>query len=135
MTKNQFLLELNNKCISLDHISRRKLDYKYYEYLLFQILIKYPHYEEFKVLGLPNNLEIKFFPEKDKDYNINSRTHVTLNYQLYKLFECGYFSSESRLVESTLEVIRCYQSSVATIKQLDTKLRNIRIDFIKYNII
>lgn len=134
MTKKQFLLKLNNAYLNIDHISSRKLDYKYYEYLLFQILIKYK-YEEFKVLGLPDNLEIKIFPVKGQDYNINSRTHVTLNYQLYKLYECGYYGSEKILVENTLDIIRSYKNKSATIKQLDRKLRKIRTDFIKYNIL
>ena len=134
MTKKQFLLKLNNAYLNIDHISSRKLDYKYYEYLLFQILIKYK-YEEFKVLGLPDNLEIKIFPVKGQDYNINSRTHVTLNYQLYKLYECGYYGSEKILVENTLDIIRSYKNKSATIKQLDTQLRKIRTNFIRYNII
>lgn len=129
MNKKEFLIKIKNSCTSIDHLTQRKLDYKYYEYLLFMILKKY-EYDEFKVLGLPKDLNINFFSSKD-GYSINKRTHVTLNYQLYKLYECGYFKNEDELVEATLKAISHYNTGIATIKELDTRLRNIRMEYIK----
>lgn len=129
MTKKEFIIQLKKACTNLNHVSKRKLDYKYHEYLLFKILIKH-HHEVFKVLGLPNNLNISFFSDKNA-YNINARTHVTLNYQLYKLYECGYYSSEKQLVEATLKVITDYTTGRFTIKELDDKLRKQRLEYVK----
>lgn len=129
MNKKEFIVKVKNSCASIDHLTQRKLDYKYYEYLLFMILMKY-EYDEFKVLGLPDNLNITFFSGKD-GYNINKRTHVTLNYQLYKLYECGYFKNENELVEATLKAVSDYTMGVATIKELDNSLRKIRMGYLK----
>lgn len=128
MTKTQFINKLKSNYVNLDHVSSRVLDYKYYEYLLFQILIKYPH-EDFKLLGLPDDLEIKICPS-ESDYHFRKRTHVTLNYQLYKLYDCRYFKNETELVEATLKVVSYYKNKIATIKQLDNALRKIRITFL-----
>lgn len=129
MTKKEFIMKLKKSCSGIDHVSKRKLDYKYHEYLLFKILIKY-EYEAFKILGLPNNLDIHFFSDKNS-YNIHARTHVTVNYQLYKLFECGYYQSERQLVEATLMVITSYTKGETTIKLLEKKLRKLRLEFIE----
>ena len=128
MTKKEFISELKKACVNLDHISNRKLDYKFHEYLLFKILSKYD-YEEFEMLGLPvGNLDINFFSNRD-DYSVYSRTHVTLNYEIYKLFECGYYEDETELVEATLKIIRDYQNG-STIKELSNQLRETRMKFI-----
>lgn len=129
MNKKEFIVKVKNSCASIDHITQRKLDYKYYEYLLFMILKKY-RYNEFKILGLPDDLNITFFPGKD-GYSINRRTHVTLNYQLYKLYECGYFKNEKELVEATLKAVSHYNTGTATIKELDNSLRKIRMEYLK----
>lgn len=128
MTKKQFINTLKDNYVNLDHVSNRVLDYKYHEYLLFQILIKY-NYEDLRILGLPDNLEIKICPSEE-DYHFRKRTHVTLNYQLYKLYDCCYFSSETELVEATLKIISYYKNKIATIKQLDNELRKLRIKFL-----
>ena len=128
MTKKQYINTLKDNYVNLDHVSSRVLDYKYYEYLLFQILRKYKH-EDFQIIGLPDNLEIKICPS-ESDYHFRKRTHVTLNYQLYKLYDCCYFKSESELVEATLKIISYYKNRIATIKQLDNELRKLRIEFL-----
>ena len=129
MTKKEFTTLLKKSCVNLDHISKRKIDYKFYEYLLFKILIKYDN-EAFRLLGLPKDLNINFFSSKES-YNIHARTHVTLNYQLYKLYECGYYSSERQLVEATLKLIADYSAGIVTIKELDNKLRKQRLEYLK----
>lgn len=129
MTKKEFIMQLKKACTNLDHVSKRKLDYKYHEYLLFKILIRYD-YDVFKVLGLPKSLTINFFSDKEA-YNINARTHVTVNYQLYKLYECGYYQSERQLVEATLKVITDYTTGKASIKELDDRLRKQRLEYLK----
>lgn len=129
MTKIEFINRIKNACVSTKHLSARKLDYKYNEYLLFKILIKY-EYEEFKVLGLPEDLNINFFPGEN-GYDINMTTHVTLNYQLYKLYECRYFNSEIELVEATLKAVSRYNSGTATIKELSMELSEIRKKYLK----
>lgn len=128
MTKIQFINKLKINYVNLDHVSNRVLDYKFYEYLLFQILIKYPH-EDFKILGLPEDLEIKISPDVS-DYHFRKRTHVTLNYQLYKLFECSYYKSEAELVEATLKIVSRYKNRTATIKQLSKELSTLRNNYI-----
>lgn len=129
MTKKEFIMLLKKSCVNLDHISKRKIDYKFYEYLLFKILIKYDN-EAFRLLGMPRDLNINFFSDKEA-YNIHARTHVTLNYQLYKLYECGYYSSERQLVEATLRLITDYSTGIVTIKELDNKLRKQRLEYLK----
>lgn len=129
MTKKQFIIELNNSCVNIKNISKRKIDYKYHEYLLFKILIKY-NYKDFEVLGLPDDLNFKVFPGRN-DYDVYKRTHVTLNYQLYKLYECGYYASEKELVENTLKAVRSYKRGIATIKDLERSLRKVRMEFVK----
>lgn len=129
MNKKEFIIKVKNSCVSIDHLTQRKLDYKYYEYLLFMILNKYEN-DDFKILGLPDDLNINFFSSKE-GYSINKRTHVTLNYQLYKLYECGYFKDEDELVEATSKAIRHYNTGLATIKELDNGLRKIRMKYIK----
>lgn len=129
MTKKEFIMLLKKSCVNLDHISKRKIDYKFYEYLLFKILIKYDN-EAFRLLGLPRDLNINFFSGKES-YNIHARTHVTLNYQLYKLYECGYYSSERQLVEATLKLITDYSAGIVTIKELDNRLRKQRLEYLK----
>lgn len=129
MTKKEFVLELKRACVNLDYISNRKLDYKFYEYKLFLILDKIVHREQFEVLGLPaGKLSINLFSDKE-DYSIHSRTHVTLNYEIYKLFECGYYADEEELVEATLEIVRSYRHGY-NIKELSNQLRKIRMKFI-----
>lgn len=128
MTKIQFINKLKSNYVNLDHVSNRVIDYKYNEYLLFQILIKYKH-EDFKILGLPDDLQIKICPD-DSDYHFRKRTHVTLNYQLYKLYDCCYYTTEMELVEATQKVVSRYKNGTATIKQLDNELRKIRINFL-----
>lgn len=129
MTKKQFINLLKDNYVNLDYVSSRVIDYKYYEYLLFQILIKYP-YEDLKLLGLPDSLEIKICPDIN-DYHFRKRTHVTLNYQLYKLYDCCYFKTEIELVDATLKIVSYYKNKIATIKQLDNELRKLRIKFLQ----
>lgn len=129
LTKKQFIIQLQNSCVNLESISKRRIDYKYNEYLLFKILIKY-NFEDLKILGLPDNLDFKVFPS-NKDYDVLRRTHVTLNYQLYKLYECGYYTSEKELVANSLKAARSYKRGAATIKDLEKDLRKIRKEFIK----
>lgn len=129
MTKKEFIDLLRSNYVNLDHVSNRVIDYKYYEYLLFEILINY-NYEDFKLLGLPDDLEIKVCPNEG-DYHFRKRTKVTLNYQLYKLYECRYFCNERELVEATKIIVRRYKNKLSTIKELDTGLRKIRIEYLK----
>lgn len=128
MTKKQFVNQLIDNYVNLDHVSKRKLDYKYHEYLLFQILLKHYH-DDFKILGLPLDLTIQILPPY-YGYHFHKITHVTLNYQLYKLYECNYYKSELELVEATLEAARRYKNKAATIKQLGKELGRIRKDYL-----
>ena len=41
ISKSTFIKKLNDSYIKIDHLSDRRLDYKYLEYRLFNILIKY----------------------------------------------------------------------------------------------
>lgn len=84
MTKKEFIKLHLKENINIDHMSYRQIDYKFYEYKLYLILSNYIY--DFSILGLPSNLTIKSNPSKE-DYNILRRSHVTLNYELYKLYE------------------------------------------------
>ena len=60
---------------------------------------------DFSILGLPSNLTIKSNPSKE-DYNILRRSHVTLNYELYKLYECGYFTNERSFIKYVIDALQ-----------------------------
>lgn len=129
MNKKQFINNHITKGIRLDHLSSRQLDYKFHEYLLYLILIKYDF--DFTVLGLPETLSIVSNPKKC-DYNIYSRTHVTLNHELYKLYDCGYFESEAKFISFIKKIIRLYNKNIS-IKILSSKIRKIRLKYQEEN--
>lgn len=129
MNKKQFINNHIIKGIRLDHLSSRQLDYKFHEYLLYLILINYDF--DFSVLGIPKTLDIVSKPTK-RDYNIYSRTHVTLNHELYKLYECGYFESESKFISFVKKTIRLYNKNIS-IKILSAKIRKIRLKYKEEN--
>lgn len=128
-TKSQFIKALRDQYIDISHFSARQLDYRYHQYKLYEILIKYNN-DEFEILGVPECLDIELFPS-GKKYNINKGSkYVTLCYELYKLYECSYFNEEE-LVTETISVLHRYKSKSATIKQLSQELRNIRKNFVE----
>lgn len=129
MNKKQFINKHIEKGIRLDHLSSRQLDYKYNEYLLYLILIKYTF--DFSVLGLPEDIYIVSNPKKH-NYNIYNRTHVTLNHELYKLYDCGYFDSESKFISFIKKIIKLYNKNIS-IKILSAKIRKIRLEYQKEN--
>lgn len=128
ISKKEFIKQLNDKCVKIDHLSKRRLDYKYLEYKLFKILENYKDNNDFSILGLPENLEIKFFPSK-YDYDISRMTHVTLNAELYRLYDCGYYS-EDEFIDYVINTIDMYQSGRETISSLVKTIRKIRLDHI-----
>ena len=81
MTKKQFRKLLLSKSIKISHFSYRQFDYKYKEYKLYMILSKY--IGDFSMLGLPYKIDIKKNPKKD-EYDIDRRSPVTLNAELYR---------------------------------------------------
>lgn len=131
MTKNIFKNLHYKNNIRLDHLSDRQLDYKFLEYKLYLILYNYPNYD-FSVLGLTKNIDIIIEPSSD-DYNIYKRTHVTLNAELYKLYDCGYFSSNESFISYVTIIIDNYVTRNVTIKSIVNVLRKTRLDFIKQN--
>lgn len=128
MTKRQFIKLHLEKNIKINHLSERQLDYKYNEYKLYLILKKYIH--DFSILGLTCNLSIVYEPEKD-DYNILRRSHVTLNHELLKLYECGYFKTEREFVKYVATTVNSYKKNKATIKELVKITRNKRLQYSK----
>lgn len=129
MNKKQFINNHITKGIRLDHLSSRQLDYKFHEYLLYLILIKYTF--DFSILGLPEDISIVSNPKKH-NYNIYNRTHVTLNYEIYKLYDCGYFESEAKFISFIKKIIRLYNKNIS-IKILSAKIRNLRLKYQKEN--
>lgn len=129
MTKNIFKNLHYKNNIRLDHLSDRQLDYKFLEYKLYLILYNYPDCD-FSVLGLTKNIDIIIEPNSD-DYNIYKRTHVTLNAELYKLYECGYFSSNESFISYVTIIIDNYITRNVTIKSLVNVIRKTRLDFTK----
>ena len=110
-------------------MSNRQLDYKYLEYNLFLILYKFEDYD-FSTLGMPIKLDIVTYPFEN-DYNIYTRTHVTLNAELYKLYEVGYFKNLEEFIDYVALVIYKYDSKKVTIKTLVKIIRNTMLKFIK----
>ncbi len=128
MTKKEFIKLHLKENIKIDHLSKRQIDYKYYEYKLYLILSNYIY--DFSLLGLTCNLSIKSNPDKD-DYNILRRSHVTLNYELYRLYECGYFKSEREFVKYVIAALSSYKKERATIKDLVRVTRKKRLQYIQ----
>lgn len=128
MTKKEFIKLHLKENINIDHMSYRQIDYKFYEYKLYLILSNYIY--DFSILGLPSNLTIKSNPSKE-DYNILRRSHVTLNYELYKLYECGYFTSERSFIKYVIAAMIHYKNETATIKDIVKVTRNKRLQYIK----
>lgn len=128
MSKKEFIKLHLKENIKIDHLSDRQLDYKYYEYRLYLLLSNYIY--DFSVLGLTCNLSIKPNPCPD-DYNILRRSHVTLNYELYKLYECRYFKSEREFIKYVIFALNSYKNKKATIKDLVRVTRKKRLQYIK----
>lgn len=128
MTKKSYIQKLNHSLIKISHLTPRQLDYSYLEYCLFEILSKYSDEYNFKVLYLPENIEIKFNPGKD-DYDIDKRNRVTLNAELYRLYSCGYFDNEREFIDYVIYVIKTYEAGSVTINKIVSKIRRVRIDF------
>lgn len=129
MTKNIFKNLHYKSNIRLDHLSDRQLDYKYLEYKLYLILYDYKDFD-FSILGLTKNIDIISEPSSN-DYNIYKRTHVTLNAELYKLYDCGYFSSNKSFISYVTIIIDNYVTRNVTIKSLVNVIRKTRLDFTK----
>lgn len=115
MTKKQFRNLLLSKNIKISHLSYRQFDCKYHEYKLYTVLNKY--IGDFSVLGMPVNLDIKKNPKKN-DYDIDRRSPVTLNAELYKFYKSGYFKSEDHFIKYVTIVIDKYKNENFTINKL-----------------
>ena len=125
LSKTAFKNKLNEAYVRTNHISDRKLDYKYHEYNLFIILNKYINDYDYSILGMPANIEIITYPSRN-DYNIDARSHVTLNSELYKLYACGYFSNDESFIKYVNAAIKQYSRGVS-IKKLADYVRNTRL--------
>lgn len=128
ISKKYFIKQLNEAYVKIDYLSDRRLDYKYLEYKLFNILIKYNEKYDFSILGIPKNLDIRFCPGKD-DYDISRMTHVTLSAELYRLYDCGYYT-EDDFIDYVISTIDRYKSGNETISSLVKEIRKIRLDYI-----
>lgn len=129
ISKSNFIKKLNDSYIKIDHLSDRRLDYKYLEYRLFNILIKYKDEYDFSVLGLPDNLVICSLLTEG-DYDISKMTHVTLNAELFRIYDIGYFT-EIEFIDYVIITISRYKEGSATIKDLVYETRKIRLDYEK----
>ncbi len=129
ISKSNFIKNLNDSYIKIDHLSDRRLDYKYLEYRLFNILIKYKDKYDFSVLGLPDNLVICSLLTEG-DYDISKMTHVTLNAELFRIYDIGYFT-EIEFIDYVIITISRYKEGSATIKDLVYETRKIRLDYEK----
>ncbi len=129
ISKSNFIKNLNDSYIKIDHLSNRRLDYKYLEYRLFNILIKYKDEYDFSALGLPDNLVICSLLTEG-DYDISKMTHVTLNAELFRIYDIGYFT-EIEFIDYVIITISRYKEGSATIKDLVYETRKIRLDYEK----
>ena len=128
ISKKYFINQLNDAYVKIDYLSDRRLDYKYLEYKLFNILIKYDEKYDFSILGIPKNLDIRLCPAKD-DYDISRMTHVTLNAELYRLYDCGYYT-EDDFIDYVINTIDRYKLGNETISNLVKMIRKVRLDYI-----
>lgn len=130
ISKSTFIKKLNDSYIKIDHLSDRRLDYKYLEYKLFSILIKYKDEYDFSELGLPDNLVICSLLTEG-DYDISKMTHVTLNAELFRIYNSGYFIDDSKFIDYVIATISRYKSGEVTIKELVYEIRKMRLDYEK----
>lgn len=128
-SKNSFIKEFESKGIRIDHFSSRQLEYRYIEYKLYEVLSRYSNRFDFSILGLPEYLEIKLNPGKN-DYDIYRTNHVTLNYELYKIYECGYFGQDSNFITYVIFIINRYKNKKENIKELTYVIRTQRLVYL-----
>lgn len=126
ISKELFIKDFENKDIRIDHFSERQLEYRYIEYKLFEVLLGYSDRFDFSILGLPKILEIKKNPTKN-DYDVYRRNHITLNYELYKIYECGYFGQDSNFITYVIFIINRYKNKKCSIKELTYVIRTQRL--------
>src|SRR5699024_3028731 len=130
ISKSNFIKKLNDSYIKIDYLSDRRLDYKYLEYRLFNILIKYKDEYDFSELGLPENLVITSLLT-ERDYDISKMTHVTLNAELFRIYNSGYFINDIEFIDYVIITISRYKSGEVTIKELVYEIRKMRLDYEK----
>lgn len=128
-SKKSFCNKLIQNNINFGHLSDRQIYMKYLEYKLYQLLIKYSSQYDLSLLDVPINLKIKKNPG-NKDYNILKRTHVTLNIEIYKLYESRYFKNELDFIEYVLYIIDSYNLNNVTIKELVYEIKTKRLNYI-----
>ena len=128
ISKSNFIKKLNDSYVKIDHLSDRRLDYKYLEYRLFNVLIKYKDKYNFSELGIPDNLVIHNLL-LEGDYDISKMTHVTLNAELFRIYKSGYFLNDIEFIDYVIITISRYKEGTATIKDLVYETRKIRLDY------
>lgn len=128
ISKSNFIKKLNDSYVKIDHLSDRRLDYKYLEYRLFDVLIKYKDKYNFSELGIPDNLVIHNLL-LEGDYDISKMTHVTLNAELFRIYKSGYFLNDIEFIDYVIITISRYKEGTATIKDLVYETRKIRLDY------
>lgn len=131
MTKKQFRNLLLSKNIKISHLSYRQFDYRYQEYMLYLILNKY--IGDFSILGMPVKLDIKKDPKKN-EYDIDRRSPVTLNAELYKFYISGYFKNDEHFIRYVIIVMDKYKNENFTINKLVKITRRKRLQYEKCNI-
>lgn len=130
ITKSKFIKNLNDSYIKINHLSDRRLDYKYLEYRLFNILIKYKYQYDFSELGLPDSIVI-YTSISEGNYDISKMTHVTLNAELFRIYDSGYFINDTEFIDYVIATISRYKSGSVTIKELVYEIRKMRLDYEK----
>lgn len=128
MTKKLFIYKLKQANIDIRHFTSRQLDYRYLEYMLFNIIIKYSDMYDFTLLGLPKNLDIKSKPEK-YEYNIYKINHVTLSSEMYRIYNSGYFDSEYEFIVFIDVMLTKYEENLVSIKTLVDIIRKMRLEY------
>ena len=129
ISKFSFIKKLNDAYIKIDHLSDRRLDYKYLEYMLFNILIRYKNQYDFSELGVPDSIEI-YSLISEGDYDISKMTHVTLNAELFRIYNSGYFNNDYEFIDYVIDTINRYKSG-SKIKELVYEIRKIRLEYEK----
>lgn len=120
MNKSNFKTMVQGSGRQTDFLSDRQWDYRYLEFKLFLLLDDYREFGDFSELGLPESLS---------DYDICSKTPVTLNAELYRFYDCGYYYFVNDFIDHVLKIIKHYVNGQWSIDSIVRYLRAERLKF------
>ena len=94
------------------------------------ILIRYKNLYNFLELWILDNLVI-YSLLTEGDYDISKMTYVTLNAELFRIYNSGYFLNDTEFIDYVIATISRYKSGESNIKELVYEIRKMRLDYEK----